>query len=396
MDAWIAWFFASMLVIPLAGELSLLISMITAVWLTFRHGFNIGLTKTLPLSFWICALSVASITMVKGISWFWSISPANTLSSTVSHLHFLLWVPLVALFLRAKKPLMAMLLGGRLAVLGLLAWSLHFWWQNGMELHPAIRLEAGAQNPGVLGQLASVLTLWLGWRWRQVPSLINLLWVFASVCPVIAAGGRSHIVVMAAGLILISLIAAWHARKSLRYWYLGVIIFAVVLIGGLGKALAPRLLLAWQEVRHYQHDSTAAVGTSVGNRVGLYHVAWQAFPDSPWIGFGAGTSKAVVEKYSPIAAQFAAIRHYHQQLVQVVMETGLIGLFACIAALVILTRWMRTDKYVWPYYLILLGVTAGVGMFTGSLQQGLIHTFIVTVLAVLAAQRLKSTGDQPA
>ena len=39
-----------------------------------------------------------------------------------------------------------------------------------------------------------------------------------------------------------------------------------------------------------------------------------------------------------------------------------------------------------------LGVTAGVGLFTGSLQQGLIHTFIVTVLAVLGAQRLKSIG----
>ncbi len=72
------------------------------------------------------------------------------------------------------------------------------------------------------------------------------------------------------------------------------------------------------------------------------------------------------------------------------METGLLGLFACIAALAVLTRWMRADRRVWPYYLILVGVTAGVGLFTGSLQQGLIHTFIVTVLSVLGAQRLKS------
>ncbi|MDY0107074.1 MAG: O-antigen ligase family protein [Giesbergeria sp.] len=391
MDAWIAWFFAAMLTIPLAGEVSLLASMFAALVLVFHKGRHSGAVGCFSSGFWACALAIASVVVVKGVSWCWSIAPAYTLDATVNHLHFLLWAPLVLLFVRAQEPLEAMLLGVRIATVGLLAWSVCFWWQNGTELHPWIRLEAGAQNPGVLGQLATVFALWMGWLWRQIPSRVNLLWVVLAVCPVIAAGGRSHIVVMAAGLALISLMFVWRAKKSLG-WHVGVVVLGVTLASGLGHALAPRMLQAWQEVQDYQHDSISAVGSSVGNRIGLYHVAWQAFPDSPWVGFGAGTSRAVVERYSPIAAQFAVIRHYHQQLIQVIMEAGLLGLFACIAALGVITRWMCADRHVSPYYLMLVGVTAGVGMFTGSLQQGLIHTFIVTVLAVLGAQRLKFIG----
>lgn len=391
MDVWIAWFFASMLTIPLGGEVNLLVSVVAALAVLLRHGPARGVGERVSTAFWMCALAIGSIVVTKGVSWFWSIAPAYTLDSTVNHLHFLLWVPLVLLFSRARDPLVAMLLGVRMATVGLVAWSVYFWWQNGIELHPWIRLEAGAQNPGVLGQLATVFVLWMGWLWRQAPSRGNLVWVVAAVCPVVAAGGRSHIVVMAVGLALIGLMTVWRARKSMG-WHVGVVVLGVTLAGGVGQALEPRMLQAWQEVQYYQHDSATAVGSSVGNRIGLYHVALKALPDSPWVGFGAGTSRAVVERYSPFAAKFAVIRHYHQQLIQVVMETGLLGLFACLVALAVLTRWMRADRAVWPYYLILVGVTAGVGLFTGALQQGLIHTFIVTVLAVLGAQRLKSIG----
>lgn len=392
LDAWIAWFFASALTIPLAGEVSLLISLLMVpVVLKLRQESLRGVVGQFTAGFWTCALAIASIVLCKGVSWFWSIAPAYSLNAAVNHLHFLLWVPLVVLFTRAQEPLEAMLRGVRIATVGLLAWSVFFWWRNGVELHAVIRLEAGAQNPGVLGQLASIFALWLGWQWRQTPSWCNLLWVLAAMCPVIAAGGRSHIVVMAAGLACIGLVTVWRTKKS-PGWHLGVVVLGVSLLGGLGHALSPRMLEAWQELQHYQRDAASAVGSSVGNRIGLYHAAWQAFPESPWVGFGAGTSKAVVERYSPIAAQFAVVRHYHQQLVQVILETGLLGLFFCITALVALTRWMRGDGRIWPYYLILVAVTAGVGLFTGSLQQGLIHTFIVTVLAVFGAQRLKSMG----
>lgn len=391
MDAWIVWFFASILTLPLCGEANLLVSMLAALVLLLRNAPLRGVKERLATDFWICALAIGSIVIAKGISWFWSIAPAYTLDSTVNHLHFLLWVPLVLLFCRARDPLKSMLLGTRTAIVGLVAWSAYFWWRNGIELHPWIRLEAGAQNPGVLGQLATVFVLWMGWKWKQTPNWGNLLWVGAAVCPVIAAGGRSHIVVMVIGLALIAAMAVWHIRRSMG-WHVSMVLVGLSFVMGMGQALEPRMLQAWQEVQSYQRDSATAVGSSVGNRIGLYHVAIQALPDSPWVGFGAGTSRAVVERYSPFAAQFAVIRHYHQQLIQVVMETGVLGLLACMTALAVLTYWMRMNRRGWPYYVILVGVTAGVGLFTGSLQQGLIHTFIVTVLAVLGAQRLKSAA----
>lgn len=390
MDAWIAWFFAAMLTIPLAGEVSLLASMFAA--LVFHKGRHSAAAGQLSSGFWACALAIASVVAVKGVSWYWSIAPAYTLDATVNHLHFLLWAPLVLLFVRAQEPLEAMLLGVRIAIVGLLAWSVFFWWHHGIALQPLVRLEAGAQNPGVLGQLATVFALWMAWLWKESPNRFNLIWVLVAACPVLAAGGRSHIVVMALGLLIIGLMTVWRAKKSAG-WHVGVVVLAVGLAAGLAQILAPSMGQAWKEVQYYQHDSATAVGSSVGNRIGLYHVALQAFPDAPWAGFGAGTSRAVVERYSPIADQFAVTRHYHQQLVQVVMETGLLGLLACLAALVVVARWMHADRHLWPYCLIMMGVTAGVGMFTGSLQQGLIHTFIVTVLAVMGAQRLRSVGS---
>lgn len=389
VDAWIAWIFASMLSIPLAGEINMLAGMVFIIYAWSKRSTS-G-SESFSKSLWLCALAISSIVVIKAVSWFWSIAPASTLRSVANHLHFLLWSPLLIVFFRAEEPLKAMLAGARLAVAGLFVWSVWFWLKNGVELHAWIRLEAGAQNPGVLGQLATVLALWMALIWKNSLNRADLLWVFLAVCPVVAAGGRSHIVVMAIGLVCIALTAAWGAKRSAR-WHIGVALFGAVLFGALAMALAPRMLQAWQEVRDYQHDSARAVGSSVGNRVGLYHVAWKAFPDSPWVGFGAGTSKAVVERYSPIATKFAVVRHYHQQLLQVVMETGLLGLMACFAALVVVSRWMYRDRAVWPYYLILMAVTAGVGLFTGSLQQGLIHTFIVTALAVLGAQRLRSVG----
>ena len=390
VDVWIAWFFASMLTLPLAGEMNLLVSILAALVILLRGMPHTAGAIDFSGSFWVCAMAIGSIVVAKGASWFWSIAPALTIKSTVLHLHFFLWVPLVWLFSRAAQPLEAMLIGVRVGILGLLMWSGLFWLRHGIELDALTRLEAGAQNPGVLGQLATVFVLWMGWLWTVEPRKGKLFWVLAAVCPVIAAGGRSHIVVMAVGLSLLGFMAVWRAKKSFL-WNFWVLVLALGLIVGLIQALAPRMNDAWREVVAYQHDPAAAVGSSVGNRIGLYHVAWQAFPDAPWVGFGAGTSLAVVKHYSPYAERFAVARHYHQQVLQVVMETGLIGLLACMVALVIITRWMGADHRVMPYYLGLVGVTAGTGLFTGSLQQGLIHTFIVTALAVLGAQRLRAT-----
>lgn len=170
----------------------------------------------------------------------------------------------------------------------------------------------------------------------------------------------------------------------------------------------PNLKQAQQEVEAYQHnavdsstalsdsDAAAAVGTSVGNRAGLFHVALQAFPDAPWLGFGAGTSAKVVALYSPMAQHFAVTRHYHQQYVQILMDTGMVGFAMAAGALIALSLWLRAhssqNRLLWGCYLALLYSTAAIGLLTGALQQGLVHAFLVMALAVMGAQACQANS----
>jgi O-antigen ligase len=291
-----------------------------------------------------------------------------------------------------------------------MAWVLVHWARYGVALNPMARLDAGAQNAGVLGQLAGVVTLWATLAYIRRPSWVGLACGLAMLAVVYTAGGRSHIFVTLVGVVVLmagNLLLRVRRPRSRVYGFAAL--SALVLVATL--ALWPRLLTAYTEVRAYEQavkvapgaavngEATAAVGTSVGNRAGLYHVAHQAFTDSPWLGFGAGTARAVVERYSPLSGHFAVTSHYHQQYIQVLMDTGVLGMVLASVALWVLTRWMHQRclqaPFLWACYLALLGSTAAVGLFTGALQQGLIHTFLVTSLAVLGAQACRAQETHP-
>lgn len=390
-DVLTIWLFASLLTLPGAGELTLALYLLLVLgWLGMR--FRSRHTRPLPWrSLLPPTLAIASIALVKLLSTLWSLNPTQSLSNVSTHLHFLVFLPLALGFWRARQPLNALLLGVHMATAGLLVWSLWFWWVHGLGFDPMVRLEAGAQNPGVLGQLAGVQALWLAWAWRCRPTWGRLFWALAAVCPVIAAGGRSHIVVMACAWVLIALLAC----RDRQTWAerIRIVGATAALCGGLALALMPRMELAWIEATDYGTTPETTVGSSVGNRIGIWDAAQQAFPDAPWLGFGAGTSREVVARYSPVNSEFAVTSHYHNQLLQVVMETGLMGLALCLLALALLSRWFfirrENHPHLWPSYAWLVFSTATVGLFTGSLQQGLLHSFIVASLAVMAAQALQ-------
>lgn len=392
-DLAIAGLFAGMLTVPAMGETALALYLLTALALWMARPWQTQPAPAPWRALMLPALAIGSIALLKLLSTLWSIHPGQSLRNFNTHLHFLFFLPLALGFCRARRPLDALLLGVHLATAGLLAWSLWFWYSHGLAFHPMIRLEAGAQNPGVLGQLAGLQALWLAWLWRCRPTRARLLWALAAMCPVIAAGGRSHILVMLLGWALIVLLACRdHSRWKDRLRIAGA---ASLLCGTLMLALMPRMELAWIEATDYSASPETTVGTSVGNRVGLWDAAKRALPHAPWLGFGAGTSREVVAQYSPVQAEFAVTSHYHNQLLQVVMETGLLGLALCLLALAALSAWMRTHRhshpFLWPAYGWLVFSTAAVGLFTGSLQQGLLHSHIVATLAVLAAQALTTS-----
>lgn len=392
MDWGIAWLFATLLTVPLSGEVTLGLMTLLALGL-LPHAILAQRGHGMPWrDLLLLALAVGSITLVKAASLLWSVDVPATVRDIGTHAHFLFLLPLMLLFSRARSPLQSMLAGVRLSALILAGWVLWHWLQHGPPPLSFRRLEAGAQNAGVLGQLATICTLWLAWAWRRSLGRWGLLWVLLSAATVIAAGGRSHIGTLLLGLFLVFVLTP-RAPRSLTWW-IRSFAGAALVVAVVAYAFAPRLEKAWVEASQYVSAPAKAVRTSVGNRVGLYDAARRAFPDSPWIGFGGGTSRKVVRQYTQVKGKFIATSHYHQQVIQVLMETGVLGLLLCLVALAWISRWYRrcctTDPRIWPLYACLLYTTAMVGMFTGSLQQGLLHTFIVAALATLAAQGLRS------
>lgn len=399
-DYLITWTFATILVLPGSGELTLLVSMLAGLFVWIKNPASARQFIQVH-ALWLPSLAVASLPLMKGLSWIWSIDPVLTLNDMATHLHFLMWLPLVLLYRQAHNPLDAMLFGTRIAAVLLLAWSIANWWQYGLSISIEGRLEAGAQNAGVLGQLVGIMALWWTLAYWRTPSWRALATALALLAAVYAAGGRSHIAVAGAGIATLFAVRVLFQTKGrwLRVLSVSVLLGgSTLLVGGMWAPIQQ----AAHEMDSYRQNATesgaaqpngdpsAAVGTSVGNRAGLYHVALTAFPDSPWLGFGGGTTKKVVSLYSPMSTHFAATRHYHQQYLQVLMDTGIAGLLMASTALLALTLWLRArsrqDFLLWACYLALLYSTAAVGMLTGVLQQGLIHAFLVMALAVMGAQ----------
>jgi len=409
IDAWIAACFALMLTGKVMGEAMFAVSSIFAIVLLYRS-FWLATARAHRLA-WI-ALAVASITLYKGASLAWAIDTAAAVRNVGTHLHFVFWLPLVLLFAKAQAPLKAMMRGLQWSAVLLLVWLVVHTVRYGLQLPPLVgdaRFEGGAQNPGVFGQLATVSALWL-----VVSACANFQAASAAsalvmVVTVALASGRSHMLALALGLFCVLASDMWvRGRAAFSVKASAWLMLPVAIIVSALLAMTPAFEQALEEfsafARLTQNSELAdralatneirkAVDNSVGNRAALYDIAAQAFPDSPLIGFGAGSTPAVVKHYAPAAAPFMSARHFHQQYIHVTLEGGLLGAALALLALLCVTLWFASHRashrQVWWSYLALLGTYAIVGLFTGVLQQGLIHTFTVMALAVLVAEVIR-------
>lgn len=419
VDAWITACFALVLTGKGMGEAMFAVSAMAALVLLWREPW-LATVRTHRLA-WI-ALAIASITLYKTASLAWAMDLPAAVRNVGTHLHFVFWLPLALLFARAQAPFEAMMRGLQWSAALLVVWLVVHTARYGLQLPPLVgdaRFEGGAQNPGVFGQLATVAALWLVAsacaHFRTATAAAALVMVVT----VVLASGRSHMLALALGVFCVLATALWirgravFSAKTSAWLMLPVAISVSALL-----AITPAFEQAVQEFSAYARlahnsDSMApapaanaiqqAVGNSVGNRAALYDIAAEAFPDSPLLGFGAGSAPAVVQQYAPAAAQFMSPGHFHQQYIHVALEGGLLGAALALMALVCVTQWFArhraSHRQVWWNYLALIGTYAVVGLFTGVLQQGLIHAFTVMALAALAAEviriRLPAEGTRP-
>ncbi|TSE25138.1 O-antigen ligase family protein [Tepidimonas aquatica] len=398
-------FFSLLLNIPAAGEsIFLFLSIIGLISLKQQK-----LYPDKKLNFFI--IGVTSIFWLKFFSLLWSIDTRATLRDIGTHIHFLLAPLIIIAFHTAQNLLAALKFGLKTAAAMLLLWMIYHTINYGFPITEALRMEAGAQNPGVLGQIVGVYAAWallLGLKSRDKSLLLSSAIFLGAVY---FAGGRSH---WTASLAIYLATLIYIARDT-RHFRTVALISIIPLFAG-AMAIWPRVEKAYDEYQLYLNSWQAyrsgaittkelrqAASSSVGNRAALYIIALNTWPKSPWLGFGAGTSKHVIDQNAPLQSNDLVSGHWHQQYIHILMELGILGFLALIFSISLMIKYLKTPKpptngnTSLELFFITLAQIAIVGLFTGSMQQGLLNTHIAASFAFCAALKIKeSTQNNPA
>ncbi len=391
-DAAIAFLFFAMPLIMIGGEATFLILAVWGIVLMMlargRLFDSADARLTGMRAIYLLAGFMALLWLLKAASLAWAMDPPAAARDVKTHLHLLLFLPLVAVFARAKTPWAAAITGiaASLPIVG--AWALvHIAQHHDLASN---RFEAGAQNALVLATLLCVYCLWTlvawlgsGQRWLLVS--VALGWLSVAV-----AAGRTPFVVLAAlSLVLLT----WHYRRSVA----ALIAALVIVLAVTGAVFASGELALGAQVQRAADEVSAfeehgQVLTSVGNRLELWQVARQAIAAAPLLGHGANSSTALVNRYAPGKSEGMFKQHFHNQFLQIAAELGLTGLLCLLALL--WAAWRATATGAPPVLArsaaLFVAAMVLMGMTNIFLKQGLLNTFFVSALALLCAVNLQA------
>jgi O-antigen ligase len=147
-----------------------------------------------------------------------------------------------------------------------------------------------------------------------------------------------------------------------RKWLLAAV---VLVAGGVAIALSPVLEQRFSLLGELRHPTFASMNHLLSYRLWIWDTALNMIADRPFRGVGAGAFQAAYEHYSTYPGDIfhggGAIRafHAHQLYIGLAAETGLFGLLAFIAILILALRWHRQATpgqrfAAWPFGLGLL------------------------------------------
>ena len=274
------------------------------------------------------AYALIAMIGVKALSAVWSIAPDLTWRHLRLHLHLLLYVPLLILFSLIKnKNQLFFSKALPWAIFPGAAWAMWEWMDNGY-VFSGFDFSGAAKNSLVLSVLLTYIVCNLFFDGLQRPRYRHLWLGLMAALIMVMIGKRSTTLVM-----FVTFIFAWWVQRQKidsssaldvrMHGFKRVFPFIILLItfGLIGLTWA-KWVLAWQET--LQFFSTGYAGGSIDTRLELYRIAIQIFLSNPWLGVGAGTSRHILEMgiYSNSLANY---NHYHQFLLQLLAETGVLG-----------------------------------------------------------------------
>lgn len=244
-----------------------------------------------------------------------------------------------------------------LAVAGVLAWwVVDAWLQafTGWSLGghaEAERLSGifGAKNLK-LGPTLAVLSPFALWAARRRWGVPGLLVAFALVLgPVLLAGSRAAWLCYG----VVALGFAWREARSWRRFALAATLGGVVLVvaGALAWHFSPRFDARMARTLDALQGTHHGLNEALSGRLSIWHDSLRMIAAHPWNGVGVRAFRYAYPQFAPKSDRFVldascgvgeGACHAHQIVLEILTETGGIGLALWLAALVVALRaWRR-------------------------------------------------------
>ncbi|MBU6248560.1 MAG: O-antigen ligase family protein [Xanthomonadaceae bacterium] len=240
------------------------------------------------------------------------------------------------------------------ALWGLDAWvqALTGWSLGGHAEAERLSGIFGADNLK-LGPTLAVLSPFVLWAARERAGRWAL-WLAALVLlgPVLLAGSRAAWIVYA----VVVLAFAWRELGSLRrFLAFGLLAAAVLaLAGGLAWKTSTRFQARMERTLEVFNGSEQAVNQALTGRLDIWGTSWRMIQAHPVNGVGVRGYRYAYPHYAPANDHFVTAEacgvgegacHAHQVVLEVLTETGVIGLLLWLAAVVwALSYWRRVGR----------------------------------------------------
>ncbi len=321
---------AVLVVLPLGrlSELPVLIAGISAVVMLLRG-------RLLPdHRFLLVAQLFACYALAIALSGFAAVAPAKTWSTAAATLRLLPFAAFVVFALRHDR-LWPALLNAVAALLGL--WLLDAWVQIvfGYSLAGAPERERlagifGADNLK-LGPVLATLSPFVLLAARRLAGRVGLLFAFvALLVPILLAGARAAWLTFG----LVCVVVIWRETRDWRRFLplmLGAVLLAALLLGVLWRDSSGLDARMQRSLRALQGTSQG-VDEALAGRVGIWRTALRMTAAHPLSGVGARGFRYAYPAYADVGDQFVDAQtatgaaHAHQIVLEIVSETGLLGL----------------------------------------------------------------------
>jgi O-antigen ligase len=344
------WLVIALLPFGRSAELGTFLCLIGVVLLFVRHPSALREHAGARLLLWLLAAYVGAALL----SAFDSLAPGKSWGTVAALLRYAPLGLYACFAIRRQDKLEALYLAVAVA---LAFWTLDAWMQilSGWSLAGHAEPERitgifGASNPK-LGPSLSVLAPFALWaaqrRWGIKGVLLAFLFLLG---PVLMSGSRAAWLCYA----LVALAFAWRiARSPLRFVSLaGGLVVALLLAGGVAWKTSERFQLRMDRTLHALSGPGQSLDTALTGRLDIWRTSVAMIQAHPINGVGVRAYRYAYPSYAPSNDHFVVSDeacgpgegacHAHQWVLEVLTETGVLGLLCWLGAIVLaLTAWRR-------------------------------------------------------